>query len=202
MTVRPATGYYSFADSLQNFKEIYTRYDIAQQILLENGYKQETHIRFVIPGKGGYKQKEYHWEGATVLGIGAGARTYAPGIHFRNGYSSKNRNKILGQYLEKIRSQGHSRIDGFLLNKEEQIRREFALNLHRLDAFTFEKVYKRNFHDCFPSQIKALEEEGCLSVDPNGIRFTNLGLRYRDLISRLFFSQTASNLEDEYLYND
>lgn len=202
LTVRPSTGYYSFADSLQNFAEIYARYDIALQILIENGYDQETHIRFVIPGKGGYKQKEYHWEGATVLGLGAGARTYAPSLHYRNGYSTKSRNITLNQYLKNIRSQGHSRIDGFLLTEEEQIRREFALNLHRLDASTFERTYKRKFHDCFPSQIKALEEEGFLKVDSNGIKFTKLGFKYRDLISRLFFSQATNNLEDEYSYND
>lgn len=202
LTVRPATGYFQYVSTLRDFKEIYTRYDLARPMLINNGYSQETHIRFIIPGKGGYKQKEYHWEGATVLGLGAGARTYAPRIHFRNGYGSRNRTDVLRNYLANIAAQGHSRIDGFVFDPEEQIRREFALNLHKLDRGNFRMLYDQPFEKCFPTQIRALEEEGMLCAGPQKVEFTEKGLKYRDLISRLFFSARVVQLEAGYTYDD
>ncbi len=202
LVVRPATGYHKYRADLISPKEIYDKYDIAWKILQNKGYVQETNVRFVIPGKGAYKQIEYHWEGATILGLGAGARTYAPSIHFRNGYSSKTRNKILSQYFTNIENKGHSRVDGISLDSLEQIRREFVLNLHRLNTVAFESTHGRTFHSCFPSQIQALSEEGILEVNDQKVNFTNKGHKYRDLTSRLFFSERVMELEEEYMYND
>ncbi len=200
LVIRPTTPFYSKRDSFPNSAERYRRYDVAYEKLINKGYQQETNVRFIQPQKGGYKQIEYHWKGATVLGIGAGARTYSSDIHYINGYSTTRRRQVLHDHIEQVKIKGHNRTDGYVLDTEEQIRREFALNLHNMNYELFYKKYGIHCSECFPSEINMLINEGCLINNGMNFSFSRKGFKYRDLISQLFFSPKVNNLFKEYTY--
>jgi oxygen-independent coproporphyrinogen III oxidase len=200
LVVRPTTGFSNKEYLLPDAKERYKRYDIAYKKLIEKGYQQETNVRFIQPQKGGYKQIEYHWKGATVLGIGAGARTYSTNIHYVNGYSTTQRSQVLSEYLENVREKGHNRKYGYVLNVEEQIRREFVLNLHNLNSILFFKKYGKSYWDCFPKELEVLISEGFAFDNGDSISFSPKGYKYRDLISQFFISENVKSLFENYSY--
>lgn len=200
LVVRPTTGFYKIKDNLMKSEKTYHRYDLGYELLMKKGYLQETNVRFALPKIGGYKQIEYHWEGATVLGIGAGARTYATDIHYVNGYSSKNRKKVFKQYCDNIKNKSHSRALGYHMTKEEQIRREFVLNLHRFDIKIFEKKHAVKFHSYFNDYISYLDSEKFINVTNDKISFSPKGFKYRDLISSFFISDNVCRLFEDYNY--
>jgi oxygen-independent coproporphyrinogen-3 oxidase len=201
LKVRPATGVFNHRGGLCDTEELYYRYEEAREILKAGGYEQETNIRYRIPGRGGYKQKVYHWSGATILGLGAGARTYTPRLHFRNGYSAKARTATLRRYLANIREVGHSREDGFLFSPDEEIRRFFVLNIHDANKNTFSVRHGLPFDQCFQNIRRVLIDEAMLIDDSDSVHLTPLGFKYRDLICWLFFSEEVAELEASYSYD-
>ena len=71
LTLRPNTGFARKGMTLIGSQQ-YSKYEIALQLLGEAGYAQETHVRYIIPGVGGYRQKENHWAGQDIIGIWSG----------------------------------------------------------------------------------------------------------------------------------
>src|SRR6185437_14467977 len=90
LTLRPGTGFARKTITLSGADQ-YRKYEIARELLCAAGYVQETHVRYVVPARGGYLQKRNHWAGQDILGIGAGARGYLRDCDYRNGYSIRRR---------------------------------------------------------------------------------------------------------------
>ena len=101
LTLRPNTGF-----SRRNLDlvgaEQYSKYEVAREMLGQAGDAQETHVRYIKPGVGGYRQKANHWAGQDILGMGAGGRGYLHSCDYRNGYSIKRRRSALEAYAASL----------------------------------------------------------------------------------------------------
>ena len=77
----PGTIFPVRSASTMTEKEKYKCFIFARDLFLAYGYEQETHLRFVLPGRGFYQQQTNVFAGESLLGIGVGARTYAENMH-------------------------------------------------------------------------------------------------------------------------
>ncbi len=102
LTLRSGTGFDRRGFRRVDDEDQFRKYDYANGTLLDAGYEQQTHVRWALPGRGGYLQKEYHWACEPLLGFGAGARSYLWAIDTRNGYSLRRRGAALDDYLERM----------------------------------------------------------------------------------------------------
>ena len=180
----------------------YAFYDQAAAQLSDAGYLQETHVRWVLPGVGGYLQKEYHWAGENLIGFGAGARTYIRSGDLRNGYSMHPRNRALTHWASSISNGEEPVTGGLLLDQTEQMRKSAILGLIELNDGLFSSRHGMSLRDAFPAEIDLLLEVGLLSFDGMTYRLTPEGIRHRDVVVQLFFSAKVSQLVSAYDYAD
>lgn len=202
LTVRQGTRYgllHHKADPRQQ----YFRYDLADRELKEAGYQQETHVRWVLPGLGGYKQKQYHWACENLIGFGAGARSYLWKADIRNGYSLRPRKAALLQYERLLRDGCDPVADGFVMNADERMRKTAILGLIDLDGKSFHAMHGISFRDAFAEEIRALEKSLLIERhrDDHYV-LTNRGVRHRDVIVQMFISDKVKNLVSSYNYGD
>jgi oxygen-independent coproporphyrinogen III oxidase len=187
LTLRPGTGFAHKTFELCGVDQ-YSKYEIARELLCAAGYAQETHVRYVIPAKGGYRQKRNHWAGQDILGVGAGARGYLRECDYRNGYSIRRRRSALEAYYDNEAREGWTATSGFCLDADERMRRHVILGLLDLDRDRFRAESGADVLDLFGEQISKLERLDLLTVASDRIRLTSSGRKYRDLLVQMFFS--------------
>lgn len=180
----------------------YAFYDQAAAQLSEAGYLQETHVRWVLPGIGGYLQKEYHWAGENLIGFGAGARSYIRSGDLRNGYSIHPRNRALTHWAASISKGEEPVTDGLLLNETELMRKSAILGLNELDDGRFASRHGQSLLEAFPAEIGLLRDAGLLSFDGMTYRLSPAGIRHRDVVVQLFFSAEVAQSVAAYDYAD
>lgn len=202
LTLRAFTGFDKRGYTAVSSESIYTRYDLANHILLSAGYVQETHVRWVIPSRGGYKQKANHWAGQDVLGVGAGARSYLHDADLRNGYSVRRRATTLKHYYQAIHLDGHARTDGFVMDEDERARKALILGLGQLSRAVFKDSYDIDPIEMFPSEFEQLEATGAVEVTDDEIALTSLGRRHRDVLVQMFFSERVRALVEHHSYDE
>lgn len=200
LTSRPSTGFARKERQVATDAERYQRYLAAQTLLLEAGYTQETHVRYIKPGKGGYKQKVYHWKGETILGLGAGARTYTPAIHYNNGYSATKRQLVLKNYFSNISVRGHSLSEGIVLSEKERKRQALVLNTHSLTHDHLKIADELGLTHHLVELYSLLEEKRLAQIKDHELSLTRSGIMYRDIISHALFSEEVRNLSTTYNY--
>ena len=176
------------------------KYDFAVNAFHKAGYKQETHIRF-IKENGGYLQKENHWRMQNILGIGAGARSYLWDCDTRNNYGTITREKAYRHYTDSITNNQIPITDGYLMTRDERMRKAIILNLISLDRGWFVGLFGEDILTFSPN-IYALEILGFLIISDTKIELTPMGLKHRDLIVQLFFSKDVIDRTTNYLYKD
>jgi oxygen-independent coproporphyrinogen III oxidase len=161
---------------------------------------QETHVRYITPGVGGYRQKKNHWAGQDILGMGAGGRGYLYGCDYRNGYSIKRRHSALDAYTANI-SGGHPPYNtGFVLTDDERMRRRVILGLLDLDRIAFKAEFGIDIADRFPRELGELDDLGLAHITEDRVQLTRDGRRYRDLIAQMFFSRDVWDRVREFDY--
>src|SRR3989344_1834217 len=108
--------------TLMSPEEIYLRYEIGRALFLGSGYKQDCHNRYAIHGRGSFLQEDYVFQGMSLIGFGAGVRSYATNVHYRNTYESSNGRRAILEYITNIKSGKHSIDSGIFLDSEERMR--------------------------------------------------------------------------------
>lgn len=201
LTVRQGTLYGRVGHSPDPVLQ-YRLYDIANARLTAAGYEQETHVRWSLPGQGGYLQKEYHWAGENLIGFGAGARSYLRSADVRNGYSIHPRKRALDVYACHIAEGQEPAIDGMLMNSDERRRKAVVLGLMNLDRSAFRDRYEIDALNAFPQEFQILEDRGLIECTEDAIRLTPVGTRHRDVIVQLFMSQQVTELVQGYDYHE
>jgi oxygen-independent coproporphyrinogen-3 oxidase len=199
LTLRPNTGF-----SRRNLDlvgaEQYQKYEVARELLGHAGYTQETHVRYILPGVGGYRQKTNHWAGQDILGLGAGGRGYLHDCDYRNGYTIKRRRSALEAYTANI-SEGRSPYNaGIVLSTDERMRRRVILGLLDLDRARFLAEFGIDVADRFAREFGELGDLGLVHIDDNSVQLTENGRKYRDLIAQMFFSRDVWNRIREFDY--
>lgn len=200
LTLRPITAFASRGYTDVKDGMMYERYDLAHQLLLDAGYQQETHVRWVLPGLGGYRQKSNHWAGQDVIGFGAGARSYLWECDTRNGYSMRHRRQALSAYYDRVCTTGDARTDGFPMDADERRRKDIILGLGSLSREQFFLSHGCDVLEVFPAELSELARLGAISIDERLIALTPLGQRHRDVLVQLFFSKRVRRLVAEHIY--
>jgi oxygen-independent coproporphyrinogen III oxidase len=201
LTLRPFTGYSRLGYSAVDGATLNRRYDTADLVLRDAGYRQETHVRWVRDG-GGYLQKVNHWGLRNVLGMGAGARSYLWEADLRNGYSVRARNAVLRSYVDRVRSGGVAVTDGFLMTDDERQRKATALNLMALDRTWTREVLDFDPVERFADEFAAFADLGLCEIGPRQATLTRAGVKHRDLMSQALFSREVRARVSEFTYDE
>jgi len=194
LTLRPFTGFsrrgYVGIDAADQL----AKYDYAALTLQDAGYLQETHIRYILSARGGYRQKANHWAMQNVLGFGAGARSYLWECDFRNGYSVRDRQRAYREYLQRVQDTGYGRAEGFLMEDEERRRKAVILGLISLDRTWYRNLFESDVLADFRAEFGILEDLGLIRVSADLVELTELGLRHRDVVVQAFFGDRVRDL--------
>lgn len=202
LTSRPSTGYAAQGHIGTDDHIQYRKYDAAHAALTDAGYIQETHVRWVLSGKGGYRQKANHWAGQDILGVGAGARSYLHEVDLRNGYSVRHRRSALAGYLQRVTHSGAAWTDGIVLDDDERARKAVILGLGHLDRAAFRARFATDVTDLFAAQIDTLTQAALVTIDEDAVSLTTVGQRHRDVVVQLFFSDRVRRLIAAHDYNE
>jgi oxygen-independent coproporphyrinogen-3 oxidase len=201
LTLRPGTGF-----SRQNLNiygpDQYQKYEIAKTRLQDVGYAQETHVRYIVPGHGGYRQKMNHWAGQDVIGIGAGARGYLRTVDYRNGYSLKKRKDALTGYYSDISAFASPIHSAMNHNRDERLRRSIILGLFHLDRGDFVATHGTDVIAAFSDEFFELDSLGLVQMNQQTVSLTEFGRKYRDLVVQRFFSNDVWERVRRFNYNE
>ena len=200
LTLRPGTGFARRGYTDVDGHEQYRRWDHVNTRVLAAGYERQTHVRWALPGRGGYLQKEYHWASEALVGFGAGARSYLHAIDTRNGYSLRRRASALEHYLTSVEAAESAVTDGFVMDDDERMRKKLVLGLQRLDLTECSKEFGRDPTEVFGPALDALHELGLVVIADGLLRLTDKGFRYRDLAVQPFLSERVRRLVRPFAY--
>lgn len=178
--------------------EIYQCYEIGRRLFTEAGYRRDSHDRYTLHPLNGFLQGDYNIRGMSLVGLGAGARSYARGVHFRNTYTTLNGRKALQTYISNITSGRHSVESGVYLDADEQMRQYCIGHLAALDQVELRRLFGQSFEEKFPDLYEDMVRAELVGIEGSVLRLTEQGLLFRDLIGRQLFSPRARELEDAY----
>ncbi|MFA6073435.1 MAG: coproporphyrinogen-III oxidase family protein [Candidatus Woesearchaeota archaeon] len=187
--------------SLKNMmttKEIYQCHDIGRELFLNSGYEQDCHNRYIIPNKGSFFQEDYVFAGLSLIGFGAGARTYAKSVHYRNNYYSKNHMNSIVEYIDDVKSNILPVKSATFLNSDEKMRQYIIYNIESLNKKEFKRNFNISLREQFPALYSELIELNLAQEDWQRIWLTTKGLSFRDLICQQIFSDKVKQIEEEY----
>ncbi len=179
-------------------KEKYECYEIARKKFLEKGYFQSCHNRYSKLSEGGYLQEDTVFRGASLIGLGAGARSYAQNLHYRNSFELLDGKAAISRYISKINSGNFAVETGIVLSEDERMRRYAIGNIESLDLLEFTNLFKANFSTAFKDLYEEMLSSGCAREAGNKLKLTAKGLLFRDLIARQLFSSDVEALEGAY----
>jgi oxygen-independent coproporphyrinogen-3 oxidase len=200
-TSRPHTGFHRMGLAKPEGRWLRELYELARTELAAAGYEQETHVRWVTEG-GGYLQKQYHWGLQTLIGLGAGARSYLWHTDLRNGYSLLDRRHALNSYLTSAGLGWEAPLEGYEMPAGERRRKAMVLGLHELRREWYLGEFGEDALVSFPKEIHGLAERGLVDVTADSIRLTERGRSHRDAIVQLFFSDRARSLVQSWTYDE
>lgn len=201
LTLRPGTGFAKAGYERVPDDQL-RKWDVANHLLTSAGYERQTHVRWALPGKGGYLQKQYHWASEPLLGVGAGARSYLAEADVRNGYSLRRRRDALSAYMVAT-SEGTSPVtDGFVMDDDERARKAVVLGLQDLDVQAFEARFGADPRQMFATELGTLADLKLIQEDGGHVRLTQRGMRHRDVAVQPFFSERVRALVADFAYEE
>ena len=164
----------------------YTWYDIVRSKLVECGYKQENSYRFTNE-HGGCLQEDSHYNGQVILGIGCGARTYGKLI------DSVIMPTVVGidgiyQYIERIKENTLDEMRKYSIPKinEEAMICDVVLNQKAIEMDRW--CYLKDKYEKCLAKLNILCDCGILKRSYNKFCYTDIGYKYHDVVSLLFYS--------------
>jgi oxygen-independent coproporphyrinogen III oxidase len=184
----------------------YALYDESADYLHARGFRQDSFVRFTTLDHDGYQQEAADFSGVPLVGLGAGARSYANSVHYGTEFAVRKPGTlgIIAGFVDHEHRPDERVGLGFVLDGDEQ-RRRFCilqLSLGQLDP----RAYARRFGDAsslasdFGEELDALAAEGCVERDGAGVlRLTRKGLKFSNVVATLFKSPAVAALEDAFV---
>lgn len=194
----PNTKIYNNGLKRMTNAEIYACYEIGQQAFLNAGYMQDCHNRYTLPNSGSFLQEDHVFEGMSLIGIGAGARSYAENIHYRNVHDSSDHRSSIYTYIDRINSGLNAVKTGVWIDKDEKMRKYIIGHIEELSLQDFYDRFNCDFQGIFPDEYQELLSENLWYLKQDVLLMSRRGLVYRDLIARQFFSKQADRAEMIY----
>lgn len=184
-------------DDLPSKLEITEMFDQSAEILMANGYKRVGLEHFAKPEDGltqMYEEGSCNWnmtgyskgDGNKIVGVGLGATSrITEGFYFEN-------LKTLKEYKDAL-DQGKFPVNrGWKLSHDDLIRREVTVNLRSNLCLSFKYIEERfgiDFKKYFSNEYPSLDEfveDGLITLDDDGIRFTELGKPFAAFVCMKF----------------
>jgi len=200
LTERPHTGF-AKSSRMRSSDSDYDMWEFADKELRSAGYERQSHVRWAREG-GGYMQKELHWGLENLFGFGAGARSYLWDIDLRMNYSIAQRRRALDLYMESINRGELIPQEGIVMCTDERLRKAVILGIHKLDADKVLSSVGIDPIESFGAVFDGLSERGLLTTQGRTVALTQTGMKYRDLIVQMFFSERVRQLTTEFSYNE
>jgi oxygen-independent coproporphyrinogen III oxidase len=171
--------------SLEN-RLLYKRLEAASDRLRDAGYVRESSVQFKLPNMGGLLHKQLYFGGMSILGLGAGARSYTAFTDYLTGGGPRTRDNIM-DYID--RPKGYSPVSaGAIITRDESVRRSIILGLHGLDLRILPKTTDGRVEEPYASVLEVAIRLGLMKVENDRILFTEHGYIFRDLICWSLFS--------------
>jgi oxygen-independent coproporphyrinogen III oxidase len=182
---------------LADMKKKYELYDKAYEVLTANGYNCENVTNYVKKDRKSFMQAQqfYQSQDIPILGIGAGAISYAADLHYCILHSSNKTNKEkIDEYLSKDFSD--LKYQGFHFTKNESMRRYIILFLlgSGVSKNNFEKMFSEKITKLFDKEITELLSNGLIEVKDDLIKLTSKGIKYSHLAVSIFVSKHVQEL--------
>lgn len=200
--VRPLTGLDGRAENWDTHR--LALYRAGRDFLLAQGYRQISMRMFRKsgPGPAGSGDGEAGQPEQHLLGLGCGARSRAPDVHYSTDYAVRRQAvlPIIQDYCQRSSTDFQSANYGIELSRDEQMRRfiiKTILNADGLNLRLFEKRFDQSPIQLFP-ELSQLCEAGLMSMTEDHIRPTDEAFQYADAIGPLFYSQAIATRMREY----
>ncbi len=195
--VIPGTPLALSGRSTMSSMERFNCYNIGREMLLGAGYIHDCHLRFIRDG-GGYLQQENVFAGQSLIGFGAGARTYGENMHYRNCFDSANGLGAIARYMAAIKLRKPAVETAAPLSLNEKMRRYVVYNLEHLNKSHFRAKFGLDAEEIFGGQFDELRALSLIFECEDVIHLDFAAYYYRDLIARQFFSEEVSRKELQY----
>jgi oxygen-independent coproporphyrinogen III oxidase len=191
------------SEAFGSSSSLYALYDETTAFLAQQGFRQNTFVRFSKCWHDGLRQEVSDFSGVPLLGLGAGARSYTRRVHYGTDFAVRRRptEAIIQSYSEKKHDPSEVPSLGFVLSDDEERRRwcVLSLSLGTLDRARYRETFGREAGDDFAEELGALETERCVETHASGYRLTPLGFKYSNAIGELFKSVEVDALEQAFV---
>ncbi len=170
----------------------YRCYDVALEMLEAAGYVQHTLVTFARDG-GGNIHEANEFVGIPTLGLGAGARSYAPNLHYANDdyFQRKSPAVVIREYLKAIGQSDLAVRSAIMIEPKDLLRRYVILGLLYLGVSSrqYRKKFGTSIHEDFAIEFDVLEKAGCLEMHADCVKLTSIGKRFSSLIADFLTSE-------------
>lgn len=181
---RTAYGKQMIKGSRSDFVEAASRYqwyDFTLEQLASMGYQQHTLVTYARR-EGGCQHEANEFLGVPTLAFGAGARKYAPDLHYVDeDYINRKPNKItMMEYMDSIERGEIMVRSAVSLTLTDQILRYFILGLlaSGIDREIFRSKFQEDIEIRFGELLQVFEEINFLKKSNNIIKLTPKGKRF------------------------
>lgn len=195
----PTTGLAKRSNKqIMDGRQIYQCYELGRRLFLDAGYRQDSHDRYTLHPINGFLQGDYNIRGMSLVGLGAGARSYSKTLHFRNVYTTLNGRKALEIYMDRVNSGLPAVETGVALDQEELMRQYAIGHILSLNLDDFEARFGVSYKVKFAEYYREVLDLDLAYQDGSLLRLTPRGVLFRDLLGRRLFSPKAQVLEEAY----
>jgi oxygen-independent coproporphyrinogen-3 oxidase len=187
-------------------------YRAARDMLLDAGYDQlsmRTFRRRSAPSRGmpsedGREQGAPAGPDTAMLGLGCGARSYAPSLHYCTEYAVGRSGvlAILQDYIGRPRNAFAAASYGIAIDASERRRRFMLLSLMQcagIDRNAYARRFGGDAADDFP-ELAALAQRGLATLDACAIALTPSGLEWSDVIGPWLYSASMRRRMESYAW--
>jgi oxygen-independent coproporphyrinogen-3 oxidase len=176
-------------------------YRAGRDLLLGEGYAQQSMRMFRRAGGGGADDPVYCCQDDGMVGLGCGARSYTRRLHYSTDFAvgREGVREIIADYLDRTDQQFAVADHGVDVTDDEHRRRWVIKSLFRAAGFAradYSAAFDRDVLADFP-QLAALAEDGYVEVG-DAVRPTPLGLEWSDALGPALFSASVRASMDAF----
>jgi len=197
---RPVTALASHTGQSETWRM--DAYQIGQDMLLREGYKQLSMRMFRAPHAPAQDSPPYRCQEDGMVGLGCGARSYTRTLHYSTPYAIGRGH--IRELIERFAARTADSFDwadfGFELDAEDQRRRYVLLGLLECQGLARGEYAARFGFDPVVDlpELEALAQDGLMEQTSGCLRLTPRGLAQSDTIGPWLYSRKVRDLMENY----
>jgi oxygen-independent coproporphyrinogen-3 oxidase len=176
-------------------------YETSVERLARHGFTAHSEVTFARPG-GGCRHEGNEFRGVPTLGLGSGARSYAPGLQYTDdNYRRKEPNqKVIDAYLAAIEAGRPAVYSAVRLDDDERrLRYAILALLHEgVRADTYRRMFGDDVEQDFGAWFAAVQAVGLGSWVDGAFRLTGAGRTHSAMLAAIMMSPAMRSLNEDY----